>query len=115
MSRELDAKIAEHVMCYVRTDKNMGNHNFTLNGSLVHDVDIPHYSTNIADAWTVVEKMEADGYTWDFNSYKEWTIKIANYSDETKNLYGALEERASLKDVPLAIAKASLKAMGVEV
>jgi hypothetical protein len=73
--RELDALIAEKVMGW-RIDYDSAHHwmecgtsvddlIFTAPGSIFHGEqrisDVPHYSTDIAAAWLIVEKLRLDG------------------------------------------------------
>ena len=67
MSRELDAQIAEKIFGWVHIDK------FTISGAWqlpggFQRIDCPHYSTNIADAWEVVEKMVELGHKVEIES-----------------------------------------------
>lgn len=66
--RELDALVAEKVMGWTGIKpylKSVGQHEFlTYVGWFQEDglpkVEIPHYSTDIAEAWKVVEKFKGD-------------------------------------------------------
>jgi hypothetical protein len=76
---------------------------------------IPDYqfkpSTNIADAWQVVEKLIDEGYDINvYNHNKEFNVEI-NIEEDDKHLwfYGEADS------APLAICLAALKAVGVEV
>lgn len=87
--RELDALIAEKIM---GQDYSLNS----LEGSLVLK-DPPHYSTNIAAAWEVVEKLGPD---WDLISMEQgWIASVGS------------SERARAETAPLAICLAALKAM----
>ena len=94
--RELDALIAEKVM----DDMLAG---IRLDGSPMFD-DIPHYSTQIADAWLVVEKL---GKSFDVSRCRKfqeieawfWEASFHNGPD------------AQADTAPLAICLAALKAV----
>lgn len=109
MSRKIDVLIAEHVMglevcesppvapCYV--DYGVG----------VDGVDgwLPHYSTNIAAAWEVVERFHSAGIRVDTGldgKGNRYRVRII-----TRNI----TQRA--KTAPMAICLAALKAKGIEV
>lgn len=97
--RELDALIAENVfkrkVVYVGGHPHLteGNDNY-LGG------DCPHFSTQIADAWLVVEKLPPPYTIGRYN--EEWVVTIAR-DDDTK------QGRADT--APLAICLAALKAV----
>ena len=138
--RELDALVAEKVMGLVLTcpvdprfDHSVGTNK---DGSSAkrnfcrwpdgREHWIPFFSTDIADAWQVVEKLAGDGdehpaciqkglpafgdHATPFEVYKNyagypgWTCYFADY-----------EVCAHADTAPLAICKAALKACGVEV
>ncbi len=91
--RELDALIAEKVM----DDMLAG---IRLDGSPMFD-DIPHYSTQIADAWLVVEKLKEE-FDFDISYSKQgWTMYV--YNDTYSGIYA--------DTAPLAICLAALKAV----
>lgn len=73
-------------------------------------VEIPYpesYSTNIADAWLVAEKMSQDGWAFRVgNSLGDWCVQVRC---GITGSHGATEKTA-----PLAICKAALRAKGVE-
>lgn len=111
--RELDALIAEKVMgwrnCEVsgwRETRAYGKPPYFDDSD--PDVCINDYSTNIADAWLVVEKFDTQNHT----------VRISNtmggdWSCVIHGVWG--EERVVAENVPLAICLAALKAVGVEV
>ncbi len=68
----------------------------------------PHYSTSIADAWEVVEKMNARRYTWMATPYG--TAIRWDFLDNGRSV-GAAQDQS----VPLANCWAALKTVGVEV
>ena len=110
--RELDALIAEKLWGKRVMDGNPCSHSGCLS-HVSHPCDgcgrwhpglIPHYSTRIADAWLVVEKLRADGFRWAIGSERnEWDI----YLEDRK--MGSGEGHA--KTAPLAICLAALKAV----
>lgn len=64
-----------------------------------------HYSTDISAAWEVVEKLEGR-FIWDFNSHKNWRVRLATYDRKDWRL---VEGEAAT--APLAICLAALKAV----
>lgn len=117
--RELDALIAEKVMGLPEPDLK-GHTIVPLPDSVRSEAwsKIPEYSTNIADAWLVVEKLKDKDLHFVFG-----TVVFDNLGGNrlTKNygaFFGALGERIEqieAETAPLAICLASLKAIGVQV
>jgi hypothetical protein len=72
--------------------------------------DLPHYSTDIAKAWLVVEKMREQAWRLDIGSYYQdhhgWSACFDNYSTYF---------RSDAPTAPRAICLAALKAVGVDV
>ncbi len=117
MSRELDALVAEHVMGYTMEKEcfecdgaghvegercHLCNYMGTKPGVIVH---LPkRYSTSIAAAWEVVEKIK------DYNPEIAWIPVTAMWSVE---LYNSQIKRVSEITAPKAICLAALKAVGV--
>lgn len=103
--RELDILVAEKVMGIIpkiETYKTMGKEEYTN-----IPVNVPDYSTNIAAAWEIVEKMIEEGYDWELYSFKtapeyHWRVFCRGF--------GSYEATA-----PLGICLAALKAKGVEI
>lgn len=83
--RELDAQVAEHVMGWVWwvsgdtgqraifaddyrpfwfTQRASGDEPLCRD----HDASVPHYSTDIKEAWAVVEKMQANGWAFEYQN-----------------------------------------------
>lgn len=131
-SRELDALIAEKVMgarevLLDPTDGCVaGARQFPATNGRNASGRVPFYSSDIAAAWTVVEKMRerkmafvlgANGHSeqfsaWFFNGI--WALaknqnSVPDHGDP--HLYGS----ATAGTAPLAIALAALQALGVEV
>ena len=117
MSRELDALAAEHVIgecvsptfqIYERVDEGNGNI-----GEYLHD--IPHYSSNIAHAWQLVDAMRAEGWfssvtdlTID-SGVPDWCWRFIHIKDSSNTL------NRGRGPAPLAITLAALKAKGIDV
>ena len=69
-----------------------------------HFIDIPHYSTNITAAWTVVEKFAAIGHSPLIEFYDgQWCADLTGYGNVTG---------ACTKTIAHAICQAALKAAG---
>ena len=119
MSREIDSLIAEKVMelkVFFHLNGNVPkvypdddyNKDFPDNK---HFIECPHYSTNIQDSWLVVEKMKEKGCF----------IAIQNEppGEKKENWLVVFESRCEYKDInislPMAICKAALKYLEVEV
>jgi Phage ABA sandwich domain len=95
--RDIDRLVAEEVMRY--------------NLSGLSHLTTPYFSTNIADAWRVVEKLIDEGYDINvYNHNKEFNVEI-NIEEDDKHLwfYGEADS------APLAICLAALEVVGVEV
>jgi hypothetical protein len=108
--RELDALVAEKVMGWkwIGPDEFNDNRHLTLGGQKVQ-ARIPDYSTDIAAAWDVVEKMRPT-----FNLVLECVSLEYNCHVARP---GHLDEKVNVRadTAPLAICLAALKACGVEV
>lgn len=107
MSRKIDALIAEHVMG-LNISKETGPYTYVDHRHNGTQWDIPHYSTDIAAAWEVVEKMGAPftlqaggegGFRCEF-SYKPFNSTPTNLTEGS---------------APMAIAVAALRARGIDV
>ena len=107
--RELDCRVAEKVMGYaVQGDQIVPpNDAYVLLGIMgAMKFDIPHYSTDIADAWLVVEKMKASAFEVTIDDTDgDWWALFADL--EYKHISSAYADTA-----PLAVCRAALKAMG---
>lgn len=101
--RELDALVAVKVMGMVFLDPE--------NPPIHIPGVIPRYSTDIAAAWEVVEKIKATssrGYVLDFIR-GEWTVGSRSCGDAGEpELYDS--EAGTAEEAPLAICRAALKA-----
>lgn len=113
MSRELDAEIAEKVMqLSLMRWTNHPEHEPVL---IQDGAKIPQYSTNISDAWLVVEKMRERGWEcrmeyrhfnefWDVFFWREYCDKER---DESLDDFG----QSQLEELPEAICRAALEAV----
>jgi len=102
--RELDALVAEKVMGWRRV--NLSCMDSTIDGWLPpilgQGVDPPHYSTNIAATWEVVEKMKDMRPEVSFDGAR-WTVIF----------WGAIHLNAIRSDSPShAVCLAALKCVG---
>ena len=105
--RELDAEVA----------KIMGWKRFhdvykTPDGKRVYVSDIPHYSTSIADAWTVVEKIKAN---WEFTVHsfgKRWSVVIMR--ETGPRLEDFIRFHITSDSITEGICRIALKAIGGE-
>lgn len=120
--RELDALIAEKVMGLTRHDESYVAEGVGKvlrfvwrdgGGTCVYsgDMFLPHYSTNIADAWEVVEKLvSTPGPNGDHHSVQvDYSGGAVVVIDENEDW----QVSAIAGTVPLAICLAALKAKGV--
>ncbi|MCC2250048.1 hypothetical protein JUJ52_08720 [Virgibacillus sp. AGTR] len=102
-NRKIDQLVAEKVMGFeVR------------NGQRAEDgkrFGIPSYSQKIEDAWQVVEKLDRK-YEFELTRFEDedkWYCDLTNWNDDLRSI------RSVEKTAPLAICKAALKTVGVEV
>lgn len=79
---------------------------------------LPHYSTDIADAWQIVEKWIEDNNHDIFIEYwrdNEWFVAGKNILDKPREPQACCDGRKTGKmSAPLAICRAALKEAGVE-
>jgi hypothetical protein len=101
--RELDALVAEKIMGWKVEYGELGHEHFTENGEIKF---LPFYSTNISDAWEVVEKFDDISVSKD---KKEFLCEIVVFNGNIGRVYEAYAETA-----PLAICLAALKAVGYD-
>ena len=95
--RELDARVAEKVM-------GQGS-GYPLPNDFHYIAEIPYYSTDIAAAWEVVEKLKDDGYTvqlWSYSGSCCYGCAIARPTD------GFQTPPLAPPTMPLAICRAAL-------
>lgn len=116
-NRDVDRLVAEHVMGHEISsgkDSYYKEYAYIINGPVLDD--IPKYSTDIAAAWEVVEKISPQ-----ILDSKPWTqCFITTIRDgihcSFKNLYsGEILGDAIETTAPLAICLAALKAKGIEI
>jgi hypothetical protein len=113
--RELDALVAEKVMGADPSTVHwhLSNATFLVDGKWVDVPPVPHYSTDIAAAWEVVEKM-SQKYHWriqsPFDVGDEWYAGLTPRSVTGWN--GRPDHYAGAPSAPLAICLAALKAVG---
>jgi hypothetical protein len=104
--RELDALVAEKVMGYTLGTPPSPESAINLAGP-EYPVTVPHYSTDIAAAWQVVEKFKDRDWRFILDKYDDgWGIEIELSGGKYGS--GAVAETA-----PLAICRVALKAVGV--
>lgn len=111
--REMDALIHEKVMGWPKSPI-FGVYEYPDGG---YDF-APPYSTDIAAAWPVVEKLERDGFRWSVavrNPHMSDTkiLPYVSFWHYGKDEPGKLDTHVSAEDdtVPLAICRAALKAV----
>lgn len=103
--RELDRLVQEHIIgeMVVWEEKPF------IRARSIGDDDIQHYSSNISDAWQIIEKLKDKVDIGIFNdSLGNWNCKILDKSD-----WSLMEIEA--KTAPLAICLTALKVVGVEI
>lgn len=121
--RELDALVAEKVMgwCWIENDVGQEslqppieeyaylsrNHPVFWADDKGYTEIMPKYSTNIADAWQVVEKLRETHWI----QVEVGTLNICDIGEYGKGC-STIQEVADT--IPLAICLAALKAVGVE-
>lgn len=77
------------------------------------DMHVPNYSTDIAAAWEVVEKMKADGYTLELDDRRAgWAAVFIKYGGTHETLAQIGSETVIDKSAPRALVLAALKAVG---
>jgi hypothetical protein len=119
-NRELDAQVAEKVMgLRIENGWNFVTRQIPCPDNkpgclVIHHEDVPvrppAYSTDIAAAWLVVEKMEELGFRVDIESGWE---NLREYRAYKVRFYKPhYLEDAQSEHAPLAICKAALKAVG---
>lgn len=110
MSRKIDALVAEHVMGLNDVESfEKGPFQNNLYYNPYDDPNgwevVPNYSTDIADAWEVVEKQKPNWLSLD-GCGSEWNVTF----HDSENIWVANSDTA-----PMAICLAALKVKGVEV
>ena len=104
--RELDALVAEKVMEWEWRGLSHGWYHGE--GRLFLDEDeLPHYSTQIADAWLVVEKLVGDGFYVDIGVQEDRAqVQLETLTDRSWTIRVGSTEAPT---APLAICLAALK------
>lgn len=89
--RELDALVAEMVIGYRRSFESKDNPGlwyFEKDGFSVKPHEIPEYSTDIAAAWQLLEKLSLsivwDGSAWACANAKEITVSVSANGEDTQ-------------------------------
>ena len=80
-------------------------------------VELPHYSTDIAAAWQVVEKMRSSGWRFEaFDTIRDsWLVRFGKGEFNHYENEWSKEHISDENSCTLAICLAALKAVGVEV
>lgn len=128
--RELDKLVAEKVMgietewyhyepkgCYRLVKKGCATDAWT---AAMRESSIPDYSTNISDAWKVIEHLAREPYAWEINTINAtdglmWDATIwGGDADEDEDDYADIIEIYSsvAPAAPLAICRAALEFAG---
>lgn len=103
MSRKIDALVAEHVMGWARIPNSKGRFMKWYGPLKKNKYPNPQpYSTDIAAAWQVVEKMGHIGLNWEPLVSSKWDCVFERTSTVAKT-------------APMAICLAALKAKGIQV
>ncbi len=118
--RELDALVAEHVfkLKLIKPQSLWIQEGwFNESNKLIYPMpSLPHYSTNIADAWEVVEKMTKNNLHFKlqqgFNQHTEKPFVTVSFNEYNNGHQWFCYEQES---APKAIVLAALKAMNIEV
>jgi hypothetical protein len=115
--REMDALVAENVMGW--KPHKVISCPFNKEGCLVYHYEgdwrpnwkdiVPNYSTDIKDAWKVVEKMDAGGYSLDITRYPNEKCRVNFHIPFSSRLKDNVT--AEGKEFPLAICRAALLAV----
>lgn len=119
--RELDVLIAEKVMGWTWYKTGRGarmlcepHHGQLADGSEpianLATFSVPLYSSDIAAAWSIVEKMQELGWTFAIELFED----NGNYSAYFKNTQNRDRYVGNADTAPLAICLAALKALGGE-
>lgn len=126
--QNIDELVATHVMGWKKEQTGKLIEWFKYYGekryNISYQVSIFHPSTNIADAWTVVEKMNDHGYNVCLNTAHETCGGVRRGEAKSGDLHCNFFKRNDdvwtsnsvyADTAPLAISLAALKAIGVDV
>lgn len=111
VGQELDAKVAEVVMGWIDIH-TFGLDNGRLSGYPPGEqktFPVPHYSTDIAAAWQVVEKLLKDGYEVHFHCLPDGRFHCLIMTDNGEIDAGILLWEARADTAPHAICRAALE------
>ena len=113
--RELDALVAEKVMGH--SVLVLEGHPFIYHPEGYQQA-VPKYSTDVADAWEMVDKLSKDGYFMHIYGHDaRWSVGYISpslsrrWNKEKVEIEGLCKSESA----PLSICLAALKAVGVEV
>ena len=129
MSREIDVQVAEKVMGwtkYVSADHTQSHVKVLREMGIIYGwrigkkdigLDVPHFSTDIAAAWQVVEKMSKRGF-WcqirnEFEAHGGPDCWAGFTPHSTTGWNGAPDHWTQADTAPMAICLAALKAVEV--
>lgn len=119
MSRHIDALIAENVFGWVsrwHADvqlRTWGRPDYP--GTVFAERDLPHYSTDIAAAWQVVEKMMSEGFGYQVSGAATESACFRKLRDDIEvYVSNNTDFGGNGESVPMLICLAALKAKGVE-
>lgn len=107
MGRKLDILIAEKIMNekVFETDECNGEDNYWLDETST--IELPHYSSNLLDAWKIVEKLKDQENTYGFEISQDQGELIEWYATFKNTIVGSYTPMA-------AICLAALKVIGVD-
>jgi Phage ABA sandwich domain len=103
--REIDRLVAEKVM-----GLKIDDYYFVLDEKGLREGELLNYSTNIEDAWRVVERFDKTDFRVIRNYSGNYSAGLMYWNKDTMVKFEAKAETA-----PLAICLAALKSVGVEV
>jgi hypothetical protein len=96
--REMDIQVAILVFGFDAGKNALGQP--VINGRCI----CPDFSTEISDAWMVVDKMKEDGWYIDIGNYREWFVSFTRQPEDDS--FAGSGETA-----PEAICRAALEAL----
>lgn len=108
--RELDALVAEKVMGLVNCEKHKGSYCHAFPESPDKGGETKPYSTDIAAAWEVVEKMIGLGFTYEISFNVRWDCQFF-LDGRTGNGQDDKHGAGNSETAPHAIALAALAAL----
>lgn len=109
-NRELDRLIAEHIF-----GLEISTSEFMCRNGIVW-VNIPHYSTDISDAWKVVEELQFPKVPFQISkAYKEYDFETYEWKTPGwEVVFDPYGERVWVDTPQLAICLCALKSAGVD-